>query len=156
MTRAPPAPGGARLQDAEAAGQAPRTTTPDILHGTGVRRVRERRRLGWRRVLLSSENLLLSVLLGAMAIIPIAEIVLRSTLGFGVPGSSSIVQHLTLAVGMLGGAVAARDGRLLALAATTEWIPAGLKPASRLASGAVAATVTALLAMAAARFVLLD
>ena len=103
------------MHGAEVAGQAPRATTPEILHGTGVRRVRERRRLGWRRLLLTTENSFLSILLGAMAVIPIAEIVLRSTLGFGVPGSGSIVQHLTLAVGMLGGAVAAREARLLSL-----------------------------------------
>src|SRR5437867_9822967 len=154
MTRAPPAPGGPRLQDAEAAGQAPRTTTPDILHGTGVRRVRERRRLGWRRVLLSSENLFLSVLLGAMAIIPIAEIVLRSTLGFGVPGSSSIVQHLTLAVGMLGGAVAAREARLLSLSTGATLLSGRLRAAARVFSGSVAASIAALLCVASVQFVL--
>ena len=142
------------MQDAEAAGQAPRTTTPDILHGTGVRRVRERRRLGWRRVLLSSENLLLSVLLGAMAIIPIAEIVLRSTLGFGVPGSSSIVQHLTLAVGMLGGAVAAREARLLSLSTGATLLSGRLRAAARVFSGSVAASIAALLCVASVQFVL--
>ena len=55
------------MQDGEHSSQTPRTTTPEILHGTGVRRVRERRRLGWRRVLLTIENSLLAILLGVFA-----------------------------------------------------------------------------------------
>ncbi len=44
--------------------------------------------------------------------------------GVGVPGSGPIVQHLTLWVGFLGAAIAARDGKLLALASGT-FIPTG-------------------------------
>jgi len=142
------------LRDAEHGSQTPRATTPEILHGTGVRRVRERRRLGWRRVLLTIENSLLAILLGAMAIIPIAEILLRSTLGFGVPGSSSIVQHLTLAVGMLGGAVAAREARLLSLSTGATLLTGRLRSAARVFSGSAAAAVAALLCAASVQFVL--
>ena len=57
--------------------------------------------------------------LGAMALLPILEIALRRLFRFGVPGSILIVQHLTLVVTFLGAAIAARSGRLLALATGT-------------------------------------
>ena len=61
------------------------------------------------------ENLALSVAIAVMVVLPLVEIVLRRTLHTGVAGASLIVQHLALIVGMLGGAIAAREGRLLAL-----------------------------------------
>ena len=59
-----------------------------------------------------------------MAVLPIAEIALRGTLESGIPGSSAFVQHLTLVVTFLGAALAAREGKLLALA-TNAFIPEG-------------------------------
>jgi tripartite ATP-independent transporter DctM subunit len=59
-----------------------------------------------------------------MVILPLLEIVWRRALGRGIPGSGPIVQHLTLWVGFLGAAMAARDGKLLALA-TGTFIPEG-------------------------------
>ena len=88
--------------------------THEILAGTGARRVADRRRAGWRTLFHRSENIVLALALGAMAVVPLAEIVLRTVFRFGIPGSASLVQHLTLWVGMLGGAVAAREDRLLA------------------------------------------
>ncbi|MBI1951233.1 MAG: TRAP transporter large permease subunit [Acidobacteria bacterium] len=128
----------------------------EILAGTGVRRTRERRRAGWRRAALLTENGLLSLLLAAMAVVPIAEIALRTTLGFGIPGSSSIVQHLTLAVGMLGGAVAAREARLLSLSTGATLLTGGARSAARIFSGSVAATVAALLCAASVQLVLTE
>jgi len=59
-----------------------------------------------------------------MVALPLLEIVVRRLFGRGVPGSGPIVQHLTLWVGFLGAAMAARDGKLLALA-TGTFIPPG-------------------------------
>jgi len=67
------------------------------------------------RWLRRCENGLTVAALAAMMLLPVAEIVLRAVFKTGISGSSAIVQHLTLIVGMLGGALAARDGRLLAL-----------------------------------------
>jgi C4-dicarboxylate transporter DctM subunit len=61
------------------------------------------------------ENLVLVTALAAMLLLPVTEILLRQVFKTGISGSSAIVQHLTLIVGMLGGAIAARDRRLLAL-----------------------------------------
>src|SRR5207248_9203591 len=79
-----------------------------------------------------------------MAVLPIAEIVSRRFFGRGIPASGPFVQHLTLWVGFLGAAIAAREGKLLALA-TGTFIPDG--PARRAsdsfaaAFGAFAATI---------------
>jgi TRAP-type C4-dicarboxylate transport system permease small subunit len=55
-----------------------------------------------------------------MVLLPLAEAVLRRTLHISIPGSISIVQHMVLVVGMLGGAIAAREQRLLSLSTVGE------------------------------------
>jgi tripartite ATP-independent transporter DctM subunit len=73
----------------------------------------------------AAEDLFASLALLVMVVLPLAEIVWRKALGRGIPASGPIVQHLTLWVGFLGAAIAARDGKLLALA-TGSFIPKGL------------------------------
>jgi tripartite ATP-independent transporter DctM subunit len=81
-----------------------------------------------------------------MVVLPLAEIVSRRAFARGIPGSGPIVQHLTLWVGFLGAAIAARDGKLLALA-TGTFIPRGTprRTADLLAAGfgAMAASLLA-------------
>ncbi len=127
--------------------------THEILAGTGARRVADRRIAGWRTLFHRSENVVLAAALGAMAVLPLAEIVLRTVFGFGIPGSASLVQHLTLWVGMLGGAVAAREDRLLALSTGSALLKGRWKAAARIFSGSVAASVAALLCAASVQFV---
>ena len=69
-----------------------------------------------RRRLDVLEDSVASLALAAMALLPILEILLRRVFGVGIPASGPIVQHLTLWVGFLGAAIAAREGKLLALA----------------------------------------
>src|SRR5947209_11539719 len=59
-----------------------------------------------------------------MVVLPLAEILVRRFFGIGIPGSGPFVQHLTLWIGFLGAAIAAREGKLLSLA-TGTFIPAG-------------------------------
>ena len=100
------------------------------------------------------EDAAMSLVLAAMVLIPLIEAVLRRTLQTGIPASTSIVQHAVLLVCMLGGAIAAREGRLLALSTVEQnWLTEPLRAASRVLTGAVGATVTAFLAVAAAQFV---
>jgi len=70
------------------------------------------------------EDGIAALALAAMVALPLAEIVIRRLFGVGLPGSGPFVQHLTLWIGFLGAAIAARDGKLLALA-TGTFIPAG-------------------------------
>jgi tripartite ATP-independent transporter DctM subunit len=77
-------------------------------------------------------------------------------LGTGIPGAAPITQHLTLWVAFLGAAIAARDGKLLALATGGLFRPgAGRELAAGLA-GAVGAGVSALLARASVELVLVE
>ena len=71
--------------------------------------------------------------------LPVAEIVLRSVFRTGISGSSAIVQHLTLIVGMLGGAIAAREGRLLALSPAQTLLKGKPKEVAHIFSSAFAA-----------------
>jgi len=95
----------------------------------------------------------LSILvLAAMAVLPILEIILRKTIRVGVPGSILIVQHLTLLIAFLGAALAAREGKLLALS-TASFVPERLRGRLRLFGHAAGAGVSAWLAVAALDFV---
>ena len=102
----------------------------------------------------SVEDLLLAIALAAMVVLPLAEAALRSTLRTGIVGASVIVQHLGLLVGMLGGAIAAREGRLLALSTIGETVLRGAaKRIGGVFNGAVSAVIAAFLAVASQRFV---
>jgi tripartite ATP-independent transporter DctM subunit len=102
------------------------------------------------------ENALIIVALAVMVVLPMTEIVLRAGWNSGLPGSSLVVQHLTLIVGMLGGALAARDGRLLALSNVSTLLPPWWKRRSLWFSQAFSAAVAALLCLASIRFVLAE
>ena len=81
----------------------------------------------------------------AMMLLPLAEAVSRSFFTRGIPGSATFVQHLTLWVAFLGAALAAREGKLLALA-TGEFLPAGrLGSVARVFAGGVGAAASILL-----------
>ncbi len=98
------------------------------------------------RIFRIVEEWTVSLALLTMAVLPILEILGRRFLGVGVPGSGPIVQHLTLWVGFLGAALAARDGKLLALA-TGTFIPEGRgRQIAGIFSAAVAAAVATVLA----------
>jgi C4-dicarboxylate transporter DctM subunit len=108
---------------------------------------------GWKSGLRTGENVLIALCLAAMAVLPLLEMVLRSTT-FVLRGSSAIQSHLTLFVCMIGGAIAARDGRLLSLSTVTAFLKSGAKTAAQFFNGAVAASFTAILFIASLRFVL--
>jgi len=83
--------------------------------------------------------------LALLTLLPIAEIVLRR-FDSGIPGGTPFVQHLTLVVALFGGALAAREDRLLALA-TGALLPAGpLNAAAKALAGFIGAAVAAMLA----------
>jgi tripartite ATP-independent transporter DctM subunit len=103
-----------------------------------------------------TENLVLAAAMAVMALIPVLEIVLRATLGFGIAGAASFTQHFVLIVGMLGAAIAAREGRLISLAALPTLIGGRAAAAARTFAGAVAVMVSALLCAASLQFVLAE
>jgi C4-dicarboxylate transporter DctM subunit len=107
-----------------------------------------------RRHLL--ENWVLSSALGLMAAIPVVELALRLTLHTGLMASASLVQHLGLAVGMLGGAVATREDRLLKVSALANALPERSRGSAHRVTSALAAAVCVVLCAAESRFVLAE
>ncbi len=95
------------------------------------------------------------VLLGAMVLLPLAEIVVRQ-LGTGIPGALPFEQHLTLWVAFLGAALAAREGRLLALA-TGNLLPEGrFRAVAAVFTGGISAMVATILGTASLDLVLIE
>ena len=117
---------------AQLAAEAPRVALPG-----GVRRV---------------ENALLAAIFALTIALPLAEMALRASLGMGIQAVGALVQHATLALGMLGAAVAARDGRLLTLA-LSGFIKGRAGVLAQAAGRVVAAMVALLLLWSSIEFV---
>jgi tripartite ATP-independent transporter DctM subunit len=126
------------LLDAEA---ALRTAAPPGRGARGIRRLH------------SAENGLLVAALAAMALIPILEMLLRGSLRTGIPNASALAQHLTLVVGMAGAALAAREGRLLAISGLHALLQGTAGRGARVVSSAVTTAIAAALCAAAVQFV---
>ena len=101
------------------------------------------------------ENAATVAILCAMTALPLLEMVGRRLWGTGIQGSSQLVQHGTLWLGMLGGAIAARDGRLLA-AGSVDPFPAGMRAPAAVFAAGVSAAVSALLCLSAVTLVLVE
>ncbi|MFQ5527985.1 MAG: TRAP transporter large permease subunit [Thermoanaerobaculia bacterium] len=94
--------------------------------------------------------------LGAMVLLPLVEAAARKLVGVGIPGSSVFVRHLTLWVAFLGASLAAREGKLLALATGELFKQSRLVGPARSLANAVAAGATVLLARAALDLTILE
>src|SRR5262245_41704890 len=89
-------------------------------------------------------------------LLPLAEIVSRKLFGTTIPGSGAFAANLTLWLGMLGAAIAARDGKLLTLA-TGEFLPKGrIGEIAHIISAAVGAMVSTMLALGGVALVVSD
>jgi len=108
---------------------------------------------GWRGVARDAENAGVTIALLAMMVLPVIQIICRKTGQAGISGATALVQQFTLIVGMLGGAVAARDGRLLSLSALTAVLHGRAKTMAAVASQSFAAAVAAFLCLASVQFV---
>ena len=108
---------------------------------------------GWRRWLREVENLLVSLALAALVLLPLGEIVLRKVFQTGISGATAFQQHLTLLIGLLGGALAAREGRLLTLSTLMDFLKGQGQVFARVFSSAFAAGISVFLCVAAAQLV---
>ena len=106
--------------------------------------------LHWLR---NIENLGVTLALLAMMLLPVLESILRKMSHAGISGATEFVQQFTLIVGMLGGAIAARDGRLLALSAFTTTLHGLWKTVVTIFSQSFAAAVSVFLCVASVIFV---
>jgi tripartite ATP-independent transporter DctM subunit len=83
--------------------------------------------------------------------LPLAEIVLRRMFNTGVPGAAPFTSHLTLIVGLIGASIAAREGKLLALA-TGTMVPEGrARDGAAILAAFIGALVTTILALGGVR-----
>jgi tripartite ATP-independent transporter DctM subunit len=106
-----------------------------------------------RALAVRAENVLATFALGGIMILPLAEIVFRRLSGTGIPGSAPFAQNLTLWVGLLGAAIAAREGKLLTLA-TGEYLPKGrVTRIAHIAAAMLGAAVSTMFAMGGAALV---
>jgi len=127
----------------------------EILAGTGLGPLRDSAR-GVARLLHRGEDTIVSAALALMALLPLSDLVLRPLAGVGFPGSNTLVQHLTLAVGLLGGAIAAREGRLLSLSTGAQLLSGRLRTAASLFTAGIAGAITVLLCVASVQLVLTE
>jgi tripartite ATP-independent transporter DctM subunit len=100
-----------------------------------------------------AENSLLALALLLLVALPLTEAMLRVLVHTGIPGSTGVVQHLTLIVTMLGAALAARDGRLLRLFEFAAVAPPRVRAICRAASAIGAACVALLLGLATVQLI---
>ncbi len=93
------------------------------------------------------ENLLLAAVLALLVVLGVAAASTRFS------NTDELIRHLTLLVGMLGGMAAAREGRLLSMGTFLHLVPARWQSTVQAFTGVVAATVCAILTLAAWQFV---
>lgn len=102
------------------------------------------------------EDLLLAFALTGILVVPITEMVLRSFFSSGLTGGNALTQHFTLLVSMLGGAVAAREARMLTISQGFGWLPSPWGNTSEVIRAGVSAGVSVLLAWAGWQFLLFE
>jgi C4-dicarboxylate transporter, DctM subunit len=102
------------------------------------------------------ENLVAGLALGGIMVLPLAEIASRKFLETTIQGSGAIASNLTLWLGLLGAAIAARDGKLLTLA-TGEFMPKGrIGEAAHIIAAFLGAAISTLFALGGRVLVLSD
>ncbi len=113
--------------------------------------------MAWpRRWLRRCESAAVVAILLLMALLPVAESLVRRFTGLSIPGASLYVQHLTLWAGFVGALLAAGTQKHLSLA-TGTFLPAGrIRDAAAVFVGGLSAGTCALLAWASAVMVRAD
>jgi tripartite ATP-independent transporter DctM subunit len=104
------------------------------------------RGLNWLR---GAENAVLVAILAGMIVLPISEVLRRWELPVGIQGAETFVGHFNLLVGVVGGLIAARENRLLALSTLPHYLPrAWHRDLAGMIAGGVAAAIALVLARA--------
>ena len=99
-----------------------------------------------------AENALLIAAVVLLIAFPILERIFRP-FGFGITGSADFVQHLTLIIAMIGGSIAARENRLLAISTFSQFAPPRWTPCIKIFSHSIAAAITVALGVAGVQMI---
>ncbi len=109
------------------------------------------------------ENLLLTFFFAVMMVLPLLDILARKLNALFawfpavlVPGSLGLVQHTVLAIMMFGGAIAAREGKLLQLATTAAMVPQRFKAAAHIITAGLGAAITLYLVKAGWNYAMIE
>ena len=102
------------------------------------------------------ENTVALLAMAGIIVLPLGEIVLRKWFATGIPGAAPFAQHLTMWVGMLGAAIAARDGKLLTLATGEFLAHSRTAHAAKFIAAVVGSAVSALFAVGGVNLVKID
>jgi TRAP-type C4-dicarboxylate transport system permease small subunit len=103
-------------------------------------------------ILARAETILLVTFLGAMVFMAFLQVVLRNVFGTGLLWGDTLVRHMLLWAGFLGGALAAFEERHISIDALTKYLSPRLKHAAALLTNVFAAVVCYELAQAAWTF----
>ncbi len=110
-----------------------------------------------------AENLFLTFFFALMMALPLLDILGRKLHAYVslvpvslVPGSLALVQHATLAIMMFGGAVAAREGKLLQLATTASMIPDRFKTFVHVLTTGLGSAITLYLVKASYQYAMIE
>lgn len=85
------------------------------------------------RTLARAETVLLVIFLGTMVLLAFAQVVMRNVFGTGLLWGDTLVRHMVLWAGFIGGALAAFEGRHIGIDALTKF----LSPRARTIAGTV-------------------
>lgn len=127
------------------------SATPSEPAGSAAERAHSARR--GRLRLRSAEEWVAGAALAAMVVLLFAEIAFRPWFGYAIPSAQVLARQLTMWVALLGGALAARDGRLLALA-TGAFLSDNTRRWADLLTATVSAGIAAILCVAGVTLVL--
>ena len=116
----------------------------------------KRGRPAWRNYFHQFENLLVTLSLAGMVLLPLAEIALRKFFQQSISGVTAIVQHLVLVSSLLGAAIAAREDRLLSMSTVTTFLKGRWKTGAAVFSGAFSIAICAGLAVAGCQYFLIS
>ncbi|MEC7907468.1 MAG: TRAP transporter large permease subunit [Verrucomicrobiota bacterium] len=121
---------------------------PNLEESSKIEPMNSRASLAWARI----EDWAISISLGLMMSLPLLEIVLRR-FNTSISGSAELLQHLVLFVAMLGGAIAARENRLLSLSTFTAFLTGSWAVIARSFSASLALFVTAVIGIGCFKFI---
>ena len=111
-------------------------------------------RPAWVRWICGIENSILIVCLFALIFLPLLERVMRGFFNTGIEGEAEFVLHFSLVIGMVGGAIAAREKRLLGISTIAHFLKGPWKIAANVFANSWAAVVTGVLGYAGYLFLL--
>lgn len=101
----------------------------------------------------TAENLVLVFCLVALVLLPLTERFLRKFFNVGIIGAADFTQQLSLLIAMVGGAIAARENRLLSISLAPTLLKGNWKSGAQIFAYSVGAMVSVFLTMASFQFV---